>query len=76
MKYKVGLFTRKGKLKKEFDEKLVQLLKDTKEDFNQAKVLEDLVNDYDLDVITQSKIAESLHFYLFKEARIRKIIIR
>lgn len=72
----MGLFRRKGKLKKEFDEKLVELLKETKEDFNNAKVLEELVNDYDLDVITQSKIAESLHFYLFREARIRKIIIR
>lgn len=54
----------------------MELLKETKEDFNNAKVLEELVNDYDLDVITQSKIAESLHFYLFREARIRKIIIR
>jgi len=72
----VGLFRRKGKSKKEFDETLVELLKETKEDFNNAKVLEELVNDYDLDVITQSKIAESLHFYLFREARIRKIIIR
>ncbi|MFC5557775.1 YaaL family protein [Ureibacillus thermophilus] len=76
MKYKVGLFSRKGKLKKEFDEQLIRLIKETKDDWNYAKQLEELTEDYNLDVIAQSRIAESLHFYLFKEARIRKIIIR
>lgn len=76
MKYKVSLFRRKGKLKKEFDEQLIRLMKETKDDWNHAKQIEELTEDYDLDVIARSKIAESLHFYLFKEARIRKIIIR
>jgi len=76
VKYKVGLFSRKGKLKKEFDEQLIHLIKETKDDWNYAKQLEELTEDYNLDVIAQSRIAESLHFYLFKEARIRKIIIR
>jgi len=76
VKYKVGLFSRKGKLKKEFDEQLIRLIKETKDDWNYAKQLEELTEDYNLDVIAQSKIAESLHFYLFKEARIRKIMIR
>lgn len=69
------MFKRSGKLKKEYDEKLNALIKETKEDWNQAKLLEDLVDDYDLEVIAQRKKAESIHFYLFKEARIRKIII-
>lgn len=69
----MGLLSRKGKLKKEFDEKLIGLMKETKDDWNSAKVLEGLTEDYNLDVLTQTKIAESLHFYLFKEARIRKI---
>lgn len=64
-----------GKLKKEYDEKLNLLIKETKEEWNQAKLLEELVDDYDLEVIVQRKIAESIHFYLFKEARIRKLII-
>lgn len=75
MKFKVGLFSRKGKLKKEFDEKLIQLMKETKDDWNNAKILEELTEDYNLDVIAQTKLAESLHFYLFKEARIRKIMM-
>lgn len=76
MKYKVGLFSRKGKLKKEFDEQLARLMQETKDDWNNAKLLEELTEDYNLDVIAQSKIAESIHFYLFKEARIRKIMLR
>lgn len=69
-------FSRKGKLRKEYDEKLVQLVKDTKEDFHNAKVIEGLIDDYNLDAIAQRKAAESVHFYLFKEARIRRIIIK
>ncbi|MDN4495442.1 YaaL family protein [Ureibacillus aquaedulcis] len=70
------IFSRKGKLKREFDEKLVHLIKETKDDWSSAKVIEDLVDDYDLEVIAHRKIAESIHFYLFKEARIRKILIK
>lgn len=70
------LFSRKGKLRKEFDEKLVTLLKSTKEDLNSAKVIEDLSDDYNLDVIAARKIAESIHYYLYKEARIRRVIIK
>ncbi|MFC7687517.1 YaaL family protein [Ureibacillus sp. GCM10028918] len=70
------IFSRKGKLKREFDEKLVNLIKETKDDWSSAKVIEDLVDDYNLEVIANRKIAESIHFYLFKEARIRKILIK
>lgn len=70
------LFSRKGKLKKQFDEQLVELIKETKNDYNNAKVIEELTDDYSLEIEAQRKIAESIHFYLFKEARIRKVIIR
>ncbi|SOC44905.1 YaaL family protein [Ureibacillus acetophenoni] len=70
------MFRRKGKLKKEYDHKLRNLILETKEDWNNTKVIESLMDDYDLDVIAQRKIAESVHFYLFKEARIRKILIK
>ncbi|MEK5330527.1 MULTISPECIES: YaaL family protein [unclassified Lysinibacillus] len=69
-------FRNKGKLKKEFDEKLVNLIRETKEDLQQAKVIEELLNDYDLEIIAQRKAAESIHFYLFKEARIRRVLIK
>ena len=70
------LFSRKGKLKKEFDDKLVQLVKETKDDLQNAKVFEELIDDYNLDVLAQKKVAESIHFYLFKEARIRHVLIK
>lgn len=69
-------FRSKGKLKKEFDDKLVDLLKETKEELQQAKVIEELLDDYDLELIAQRKAAESIHFYLFKEARIRRVLIK
>ncbi|WP_042479242.1 YaaL family protein [Bacillus ndiopicus] len=69
-------FSRKGKLKKEFDEKLVSLIKGTKEDWHNARVIEDLSDDFNLDVEAQRKAAESVHFFLFKEARIRRVNIK
>ena len=69
-------FSRNGQLKKEFDDKLVRLIKETKDDYHNAKVMEELMDDYNLDVIAQRKMAESVHFYLFKEARIRRVIIK
>ncbi|MET4563323.1 hypothetical protein ABIA69_004517 [Lysinibacillus parviboronicapiens] len=69
-------FRNKGKLKKEFDEKLVDLIKETKEDLQQTKIIEELLDDYDLEIIAQRKAAESIHYYLFKEARIRRVLIK
>ncbi len=69
-------FLRKGKLKKEFDDKLVNLIKETKDDWHSAKVIEELSDDFSLDTIARRKAAESIHFYLFKEARIRRVIIK
>ena len=69
-------FSRKGKLKKEYDERLVQSIKTVKDDLNNAKVMEDLMDEVNLDVSVQTKMAESLYFYLLKEARIRKVIIK
>ena len=70
------MFFQKGKLKKEFDELLVSTIKQTKDEWQQARLIEDLSDDYDLEVIAQRKVAESIHFYLFKEARIRRVLIR
>lgn len=69
-------FSRKGKLKKEFDERLVQSIKTAKDDLNNAKVMEDLMDEVNLDVLVQAKMAEALYFYLLKEARIRKVMIK
>lgn len=70
------MFFRKGKLRKEFDQRFVDLIKATKEDWQQAQLLEDYLNDYDLDTVARRKIAESIHFYLYKEAKIRNVILK
>ncbi|WP_075620479.1 YaaL family protein [Paenisporosarcina indica] len=70
------MFFKKAKLKKEFDAKFVSLIKETKAEWQQARVIEDMLDDYDLSVIVQRKIAESKHFFLYKEARIRKILLK
>ncbi|WP_144514018.1 YaaL family protein [Bacillus sp. FJAT-22090] len=70
------MFFQKGKLKKEFDQQFVNLIKETKEDWQQAQLIEDYLNDYDLDAVAKRKTAESIHFYLYKEAKIRNVVLK
>lgn len=70
------MFFKKAKLKREFDLKLVSLMKETKEEWQQAQLIEELMDDYELAIIVQRKITESKHFFLYKEARIRKILLK
>lgn len=70
------MFFKKAKLKKEYDAKLLSLMKETKEEWRHTQTIEELIDDYDLSIIVQRKIAESKHFYLYKEARIRKILLK
>ena len=67
------MFGRKSKFKKEFDERLHSLLLETKEEWERAREIEKYLNDYDQEVIVRRKIAESKHFYLFKEAKARRL---
>lgn len=67
------MFGRKRKLKKEFDERLHALMLETKEEWERAREIERYLNDYEQEVIVRRKIAESKHFYLFKEAKIRRL---
>ncbi len=68
-----GLFRRKHKLRREFDEKLRTLMIDTREDWELAKAVEKYADDFDQEVLIRKKIAESTHFYLYKEAKIRNL---
>lgn len=67
------MFGRKRKLKNEFDERLRTLMLETKEEWERARENEKYLNDYDQEVMVQRKIAESKHFYLFKEAKARRL---
>ena len=70
------MFSKKGKLKKEFDEQFVTLMKETKTEWHQAQLIEDYLNDYALDPGRNRNTAECIHFYLYKEAKIRNVILK
>ena len=70
------MFGKKQKLRKEYDAKLVNLIKETKQDLDNIQHLEGIADNFELSAIAQKKIAESQYFYLFKEARIRKVLIK
>ncbi|WP_010309245.1 YaaL family protein [Kurthia senegalensis] len=70
------MFGKKQKLRKEYDAKLVELIRSTKQDLDNIQHLEGISDDFELSTIAQKKIAESQYFYLFKEARIRKVLIK
>ncbi len=67
------MFGRKRKLKEEFDDRLRSLMLETKDQWEQARKVEAYLNDYDQDIIVHRKIAESKHFYLYKEAKARQL---
>ncbi|MBM7581016.1 YaaL family protein [Jeotgalibacillus terrae] len=70
------LFRKKGKLKKEYDERLIHLMQQTREEWQQQKSLSDLSFEKSPQMIAEEKMAEARYFYLFKEARHRKIVIK
>ena len=67
------MFRRNKKLKKTYDDQLRSLMMVTKKEWEQAREVEKHLNDYDQEIIVQKKIAESKHFYLYREAKIRKL---
>lgn len=67
------MFGRRRKLKQEYDECLRSLMMETKAEWEQAKVIEQHLDDYNQDVIIGRKIAESKHFYLYREAKARRL---
>ncbi len=46
---------------------------DTREEWEQAKSIEKYADDFDQEIVIRKKIAESNHFYLYKEAKIRNL---
>lgn len=69
-------FRRKNRLRNDHDLKLIQQLETLKENwFNQKSLLERSVDPSE-EAIISSKIAEVKYFYLFKEAKKRKVLIK
>ncbi|BCB01892.1 YaaL family protein [Bacillus sp. KH172YL63] len=69
-------FRKKGKLKKEYDQSLLHVLDETKDHWNRARSIDEMSVDYSLNLHCDSKIAEAKYFFLFREAKHRKIVIK
>ncbi|MDP4086587.1 MAG: YaaL family protein [Bacillota bacterium] len=69
-------FRQKGKLRKEFDEKLLNNLNEFKQDWQQQTFLLDKSFDPSEEVICQTKLAEAKYFLMLKEAKQRNITLR
>jgi hypothetical protein len=66
-------FRRKGRLRKEYDEKLLSQLNRFKENWQQEKMLLEKSFDPSEEVICQTKIAEAKYIFLLKEAKQRNL---
>ncbi|WP_071458783.1 YaaL family protein [Bacillus massilinigeriensis] len=69
-------FSRKKKLRKEFDEKLLNQLEILKHDWNNQRTLMEKSFDPSDEFIAEAKLAEAKYFYLFKEAKERKVSLK
>ncbi|MGE8207756.1 YaaL family protein [Heyndrickxia sp. NPDC080065] len=70
------MFNRKLKLRNEYDQKLIDLMTRTRNNWIQQKSLVDMSFEYNEELHFQRKIAEMKYFFLFREARARNIRIK
>lgn len=68
-------FRRKGRLRKEYDEKLLIQLNRLKEHWQQEKQLLEKSFDPSEEVICQTKIAEAKYIFLLREAKQRNLTL-
>ncbi|WP_318506429.1 YaaL family protein [Bacillus sp. T3] len=69
-------FQRKGRLRKEFDEKLLDQLSAARSDWSNQKALIEKCLDPSEEIISETKLAEIKYFFLIREAKHRNISIR
>jgi hypothetical protein len=70
------LFRRKGLLRKEYDEKLLNQLQRYKEYWQREKLLLEKSLDPSEEVICQTKIAEAKYILLLREVKERKVSLK
>lgn len=69
----MGLFKKKYRLRREYDESLLHLMSTLREEWESAKRFEKASVEKDQYLKARTKLAEAKLFYLFKEARRRKL---
>jgi hypothetical protein len=68
-------FQRKGRLRKEYDEKLLMQMNRYKVHWQQEKLLLEKSFDPSEEVICQTKIAEAKYIFLLREAKQRNVTL-
>jgi len=66
----------KRKLRKEYDQKLIDLIETTKNDWLQLVRLDNLSYDQNVELDTMTRVAKAKYFYLFQEAKRRKVSVK
>ncbi|MBS4201449.1 YaaL family protein [Bacillus sp. FJAT-49732] len=69
------MFKKKQKLRKEYDRKLIELMDTTKKDWMIQSQLIDLSFEKSDDLQAITQLAKAKYFFLFQEAKVRKIAI-
>ncbi len=67
---------RKKKLRKEYDQKLIDVMEMTREDWLRQRHLENLSYEQSEDLRCGTLLAQAKYFFLFREAKIRKISMK
>lgn len=68
-------FRRRGFIRKEFNQRLINRIDVVKSDWYNQKLLVEKAFDPSMDLVCQAKLAEAKYFFLFKEAKLRKITV-
>ncbi|KAA0543139.1 DUF2508 family protein [Bacillus sp. BGMRC 2118] len=69
-------FHRKGKLRREFNEQLLQTLEGSKYDWMKQKEMFNKCVEPSEEVVASMKIAEAKYFFLIREAKHRKVSVK
>ncbi|NNU85451.1 DUF2508 family protein [Geobacillus sp. BMUD] len=70
------LWRRKGKLKRQFDEKLMAELQKARTEWLEQKQLIEKSVDPSLEVLSALQLAEAKYFFLLREAKHRRITLK
>jgi hypothetical protein len=69
-------FRRKGKLRKEFDDQLIQKLHELRNNWNNQNAWIERCVDPSVNVCCEAKLAEVKYFFSIKEAKSRNLSLR
>ncbi|MBS4179762.1 YaaL family protein [Lederbergia citrea] len=67
---------RKKKLRKQYDQKFIELMEATRNDWLELSRMEKLSYEQNAELSTLTKLAKAKYFFLFPEAKNRNIIIK